>query len=112
MRLARHPVAHALPPVLFLVLLLGFTRLQQQPYLSALLPAAAVSTALALVLYVDAKARLRNSHYHHDVGEDTDQVYFNQDLHPIQKIMFMEERTGCMTVLVALGYLIISLLLV
>jgi hypothetical protein len=112
MRWVRHPFIHALPSILFLALILGFKHLQQEPYLSALLPAALITAILGIILYADAKARLRYSHYHHNLEEDTEQIYFNPRLSPIQKLMVMDQRTGCGTVLVALGYFVMSALFI
>lgn len=112
MRLARNPLVHGLPSLIFLVLVLGFRHLQKEPYLRALLPAAALMALMAIILYIDAKARLRHSHYHRDFGQDTEQIYFSPSLSPIQKMMIMDQHTGCGTVLVALGYFILSLLFI
>ncbi len=111
MRWTRHPIAHLVPSILFLVLVLGFRRLQREPFLPLLPPAAVLTAAAGVAMYAQAHARLRHAHQYHDLAEDAERFYANPRLTRVQRLVILDQRTGIGDALVALGYFIIAAML-
>jgi len=90
--------------VLMIVLFLS-PRLVQEPFLSKLPYGIALAVLVGAGLFVTARRTYRTTRSRRDLGADRQRIYFNPNVSPIEKLMFMDQTTGCSSLVAALGYL-------
>lgn len=97
--------------LVFLIALLLSPQLVREPYISKLPIVVVVALAAGLTLFTNARRTYAATQRSRDLGADQRQVYFNPNVHPVEKLMFMDQTTGCSTIVAGLGYLAMAVFL-